>query len=121
MRTIDEETGDMEIRQGDTFSLIVSNVDNNCKVYFSVTDAMNNRIFEIEKSPTNNEVLFNITSELSNKLVVPRGRQYERYNYGIKLCWQVNNEWLEDTLVIGNKTIGISNKITVYPLISEGK
>lgn len=121
MQKLDRETGDMILKQGDSFSVVVDNIDNDCVVYFSVTDEMNNPIFEISKSPENRAVKFNITATHSNLLIVPRGRPYARYNYAIKVCKQIDNEWLEDTLVIGNKKIGYGNHIIVYPLIAEGK
>ena len=121
MYEIDEETGDMFINQGDDFSLRLKDIEPGCLAFFAVSDASHNIIFELQGERDNNDIVFAIKSTDCDLLEVPRGRKQEVYTYGIKICKQVGTDWIDDTLVIGNKKIGEPNKITVYPLLAEGK
>ena len=47
-----------------------------------------------------------------------KGEDSATYYFGIKICYGIND--IEDTLVIGDKTIEDLNTITVLPKITEG-
>jgi len=117
MFIMDDVTGDMTTRQGDSFSFTVTGITDDWDVYFSVYNGASREIlFETSTKPVNEETVFNITAGETNKLTVPKGKKTETYYYGIKRC----KDGVEDTVIIGDKNIGDLNKITVYPLITEG-
>lgn len=117
MYLIDEETGDMTIRQGDSYSFTVEGVDSSYTMYHSVYNSQREIIFEVSAIPNeNDETTFEITPAETNLLTVPVNRKKENYYYGIKRC----KNGYEDTLIVGNKEVGELNKMTVYPLITEG-
>lgn len=117
MFIMDDVTGDMTVRQGDSFSFTITGITDEWDVYFSVYKGTNREIlFETSAKPVNEETVFNITPAESTKLTVPVGKKTELYYYGIKRC----KDGVEDTVIIGDKEIGALNKVTVYPLITEG-
>lgn len=120
MNITDEETGDMFIRQGDDFHLRVKDIEAETSVFFAVSDLAHNIIFEIEAIHENGDAFIEVDAEHSDLLTVPRGRKQEVYLYGIKISKKVNNKWVDETLVVGNKNTGEANRITVYPKLSEG-
>jgi hypothetical protein len=120
MNITDEETGDIFVQQGDDFHLRVKNIEAETSVFFAVSDLANNIIFEIEAIHENGDAFIEVDNEHSDLLTVPRGRKQEVYKYGIKVCKKVNDKWVDDTMVVGNKNTGEPNKITVYPKLSEG-
>ena len=121
MFIMDEETGDAVTRQGDTFSISVSGITDGWQVFFSVYRGSDRSIlFEIESAPSNDVTTFDITAAQSNLMTVPNGKKTEIYYYGIKRCKEVDGKMVEDTVIIGNKDVGDLNKITVYPLTTEG-
>lgn len=115
MFIIDDTTGNMVTRQGDTFSLSVTGITDDWTVYFSVYKDRE-ILFEVHKTPVDGLTTFNISAFNSNKMTVPTGKKYETYYYGIKRC----KDGIEDTVIVGNKQVGELNKITVYPLTTEG-
>lgn len=117
MFIMDDVTGDMTVRQGDTYTFIVSGITDEWTVYYSVYRKSDRKIiFEIDATPQNEETTFNISAALSNLLTVPDEKKTEIYYYGIKRC----KDGVEDTVLIGNKEVGELNKLLVYPLITEG-
>ena len=117
MFIMDDTTGDMTTRQGDSFSFTITGITDDWDVYFSVYKLTDRTIiFETRATPENEVTTFNITPAESNKLTVPSGKKTETYYYGIKRC----KEGVEDTVIIGNKDVSAVNKILVYPLITEG-
>lgn len=121
MFIIDEETGDIITRQGDTWTIQVSGIDDSWDVYFSVYKGdTRERLFEIDTKPVNGVTTFNITATHSNLMTVPIGKRTAVYYYGIKRCKVIGETSVEDTVIIGNKNVGDLNKLTVYPLITEG-
>lgn len=121
MFIMNETTGDIITRQGDTWSLQVSGITDDWDAYFSVYRGDNReRLFEIKANPENEITNFNVDAANSNLMTVPAGRKTEIYYYGIKRCKLVDGKYIEDTVIVGNKEIGELNKITVYPLITEG-
>jgi len=117
MFIMDDVTGDMTVRQGDTYTFVVSGISDDWVVYYSVYRKSDRHIiFEVSSTPINEETTFNITAAQSNLLTVPTEKKTELYYYGIKRC----KEGIEDTVLIGDKEVGELNKILVYPLITEG-
>lgn len=116
MFIIDEVTGNMTIRQGDTYMFTVEGVDDSYDLYYSVYDSNRKILWEIQTKPINQVASFNITPAYSTQLSVPTGRKTETYYYGLKRC----KDGYEDTLIVGNKEVGDLNRILVYPLITEG-
>lgn len=117
MFIMDDETGDIITRQGDTWMLQVTGIPDDWEAYFSVYKGdTRERLFEIETQPDNGVSIFNVTASNSNLMTVPDGKKTEVYYYGIKRC----KNGFEDTVIIGSKNVGDLNKITVYPLITEG-
>lgn len=117
MYIIDEETGDMTIRQGDSYSFTVEGVDSSYTLYHSVYNSQREIIYEVSAIPDENEqTVFDVTPSETNLLTVPVNKKTELYYYGIKRC----KNGFEDTLIVGDKEIKDLNKIIVYPLITEG-
>ena len=116
MFIIDEETGNMTVRQGDSYEFTVEGVTDDWKLYYSVYDA--NRVikFETNETPVDGSATFHITPAMSNLLTVPTEKKTEIYYYGLKRC----KEGIEDTLIVGDKSVSDLNKIIVYPLTTEG-
>lgn len=117
MFIMDEETGDITTRQGDTFTINVTGISDDWTVYFSVYRGSDRvRLFEISQTPVEGTTTFDITARESNLMTVPNGKKTELYYYGIKRC----KDNIEDTVIVGNKKVSDLNKILVYPLITEG-
>ena len=117
MFIMDDETGNMTTRQGDTWSFKVTGVEDDWDLFFSVyRKDTRERLFEIQTKPVLGEATFNITAADSDKMTVPEGKKTEIYYWGLKRC----KDGVEDTLIVGNKEVADLNVITVYPLITEG-
>lgn len=116
MFIIDDITGNMTLRQGDTYEFIVEGVTNDWVLYYSVYNANREILFEIHETPVSGLTTFRITAAQSDLMTVPLGKKTETYYYGLKRCKGAQ----EDTLIVGDKNVGDLNKITVYPLTTEG-
>ena len=121
MYIIDEETGNMTLRQGDSAELTIENIPNDREysVFFSIYNSKRVIIFELMKTPVDGAVTFEITPELSNLLTVPTEQKTAVYYWAVKRCYKPDN--FEDTLIVGDKKISDVNKVTVYPLVAEGE
>lgn len=121
MFIMDDITGDITTRQGDTWSFDVEGISDDFDAYFSVYRGdTRERLFEIQTNPVNGVTKFEIDNTNSDKLIVPENRKTEIYYYGIKRCKLINGKYFEDTVIVGDKQIGELNKILVYPKITEG-
>lgn len=117
MFIMDDETGDMITRQGDSYSFQVEGVDDDWDLYYSVYKTSNREIlFEIKTNPINQVATFEITPKDSTLMTVPEGKKTEVYYWGLKR----SKDGFEDTLIVGDKQVADVNKITVYPLTTEG-
>lgn len=116
MFIIDDITGNMTLRQGDTYEFTVEGVTDDWELYYSVYNANREILFEIHATPVDNLTTFRITAAQSDLMTVPLGRKTETYYYGLKRCKGTQ----EDTLIVGDKNVGDLNKISVYPLTTEG-
>ena len=119
--TIDKD-GNITLIQGDSGELVINGLptDKNYSVYFAIQDENRNPIGSEIELDTNNSssVIFTITGSLTNLLTVNKDDETATYYYGIKLCNK--DDFMEDTLLIGNTQIGSLNTITVYPKKVEG-
>ena len=117
MFKMDEETGDAEAQQGDSWSFKVTGIPDDYTVYYSVYEIDTREIiFEINTTPENEETTIEVTPVETDKLQVEDGKKYKKYGYGIKRC----KDGFEDTVIIGNKQIGEINVLKIYPKITEG-
>lgn len=117
---VDEETGDIECRQGDTGKIVISGIptDKEYLLYFSIYDNDRKILHEQSARPSEGQVTFNLPPAVTDNLTVAKGVKYATYYWGIKLCYEPDD--YEDTLLVGDKSIGDVNKIKVYPKIVEG-
>lgn len=119
--TIDNN-GNITCVQGDSGTLSVSGIptDKNYTVYFAIQDENRNSIGTelYVNTNRNSTVMFIITGVLTDLLKVKKGEETATYYYGIKLCDTEDNT--EDTLLLGNSSIGDRTSITVYPKKVEG-
>lgn len=122
MFLVDETTGDVITRQGDDGEYTITNLptDKDYTLYFSVFDENRNKIGEeiSVNSLYKDYATFIITPSFSDKLTVKRGEESAEYYFAIKKCFGIDQ--IEDTLIIGNKSIYDKNKIIVLPKESEG-
>ena len=116
--TIDKD-GNITLIQGDSGELVINGLPTD-SVYFAIQDENRNPIGSEIELDTNNSssVIFTITGSLTNLLTVKKDDETATYYYGIKLCNK--DDFMEDTLLIGNTQIGSLNTITVYPKKVEG-
>lgn len=116
---IDEE-GTISLVQGDSGEIIVSGIDTNSNydVYFAIQTRKRQPVASELKVQSNysDMVTFVLTAEFTDLLTVPKNKEYEIYNYGIKLCTTDS----EDTVLIANNNYGSVNQLIVYPKIVEG-
>ena len=122
MAYIVEPNGNITLVQGDSIELVINGIpeDQNYKIYFAVQNE--------ERVPVGNEievdslnqatVTIKLLGNYTNQFVVPEDKTSQKYYYGVKLCSEINNT--EDTLVLGDSTIGGLNVMTVYPKKVEG-
>ena len=121
MQIVDSLTGDFVIRQGDDGQYVVEDIpnDKNYTAYFSVFDSKGNFINEVtEQTNQENFVKFVFTPSITDEWKVKKGEEQAIYYFAVKLCYGINQ--IEDTLVIGNKSIYDKNVITVLAKQSEG-
>lgn len=117
-----DDNGNITLIQGDSGELVVNGLptDRNYKIFFAIQDENRNPIgteieLETNKSPS---IIFSIVGSLTDLLTVKRGDDTATYYYGIKLCNQ--EDFFEDTLLIGDSKLGELNAITVFPKKVEG-
>lgn len=117
-----ETNGNIIMVQGDSLELNINGIpeDQNYKIYFAVQDEERNPIgseimVESNFQPT---VTIKLVGNYTNLFTVPDDLKSQRYYYGVKMCSDTDNT--EDTLLLGNSTIGGLNIITVFPRKVEG-
>lgn len=124
MFIVDETTGDIVLRQGDSgvYTLIDLEIDYEFTPYLAVIDDDYKQIAQIigEKEYINGKysLAFKFKPSLTDKLVVKKGEEEATYMFGVKLSSGIDD--IEETLIIGNKDAYGENIITVLPKIVEG-
>lgn len=115
-----DENGTISIVQGDSGEVVVSGLNNkvNSDVYFAIQNLKRVPIGGelMVQSNMSDTVTFVLTSEFTNLLTVPKNKEYEIYQYGIKVC---TND-TEDTVMVANNDYGTVNQLVVYPKKVEG-
>lgn len=112
-----DETGLISLYQGDSGELVVNGLDEtkNYLVFFAIQNKKRETVgqeLQVSAYKTDN-VSFFLTSGYTDLLTVPKGKPYEIYTYGIKIC-EVDGD-AEDTLFVADSTYGDLNTIVVYP------
>lgn len=117
-----ETNGNITMVQGDSVELNINGIpeDQNYKIYFAVQDEERNPIgseimVESNFQPT---VTIKLVGNYTNLFTVADDLKSQRYYYGVKMCSDTDNT--EDTLLLGDSTIGGLNIITVFPRKVEG-
>ena len=115
-----DENGIITLIQGDSGEIVVSGLDSsaNYDVYFAIQTLKRKPIASelMVKSNFSDTVKFVLTPEFTDLLTVPKNKDYETYQYGLKIC--ANGS--EDTLIVANNDYGDINQLIVYPKIVEG-
>lgn len=116
-----DENGTITLTQGDTGEVVISGLNDkvNSKVYFAIQTLKRTPIATelMVQSNFSNTVTFVLTSDFTDLLAVPINKDYEVYQYGVKVCTDGN----EDTLIIANSDYGTVNQLIVYPKKVEGE
>src|SRR5574344_759680 len=119
--TIDEN-GTISLIQGDSGNVVISGLNEKVAydVYFAIQDSKRNPIANelCVNSNFSDEVTFVLTADFTNLLTVPKNKDFEIYNYGVKVCSKTLNS--EDTLLIANGDYSTLNQMIVYPKRVEG-
>lgn len=120
MWVVDEETGNVTCRQGDSGTYIVEDLptDKNYTLYFQVNDSKNRKMFDIATETHMLDTCTIVITPSNSDRLTSKDEGGTEYNFGIKLCYGVDE--YEETLVIGDKDETEPNIITVYPKIVEG-
>lgn len=122
MHIVDDLTGDMVIGYGDNGEYTVTNIptDKDYTALFIVYDSNRKTMFTIPKNTEmKDSVTFVFTPNDIEKLTVPKGEDTADYFFDIKLKFGIN--YIEDTLILGNKNMYAKNKLTVIAKGSEGE
>ena len=116
-----DNNGNITMVQGDSGQLVINglNTDKNYSVYFAIQDENRKPIGNEIMVNSNNQssVVFVLTPDLTDLLKVKQNDETATYYYGVKVC---DDTGYEDTMLIGNSTMGDKNSITVYPKKVEG-
>jgi hypothetical protein len=117
-----ETNGNITMVQGDSVELNINGIpeDQNYKIYFAVQDEERNPIGSeiMVESNFQSTVTIKLVGNYTNLFTVADDLKSQRYYYGVKMCSDTDNT--EDTLLLGNSTIGGLNIITVFPRKVEG-
>ena len=115
-----DENADITLTQGDSGEITISglNANENAKVYFAIQTLKRNPIGNelMVQSNFNESVIFILTADYTDLLEVPANREFEIYQYGIKICTDTS----EQTVMIANNDYGQVNRLIVYPKKVEG-
>ena len=123
---VNEETGNIELIQGDSGYIIVNGLptNKNYTLYFCIKNKKRETVGNELSLSTNQaeSIELQIGADLTDLLTVPLSEEYETYYFGIKLCYTDPETLIEteETLFLGNSTISDMNTITVYPKRVEG-
>jgi hypothetical protein len=122
MAYIVETNGDISLVQGDSLELVINGIptDQNYKVFFAAQNEAREPIgSEIEvESLGQPSVTIKLLGNYTNQFTVEEDKKSQKYYYGVKMCSETDQT--EDTLILGDSTIGGLNTLTVYPKKVEG-
>lgn len=123
MFEVNEENGDITLRQGDSGVYLISGLPTDVDdyvVYYQAQDENRKNIGEpISVSCNGNDsVVFSFDGNYTNIYTVKNGEDNASYIFAFKLCSKSKNT--EETLILGSKTPTDDNILTVYPKIVEG-
>lgn len=117
-----EPNGNITLVQGDSVELVINGIptDQNYQVYFAAQDDERNPVGSeiMVESLGQSSVVIKLLGNYTNQFAVNEESKSQRYYYGVKLC-SVQDD-TEDTLLLGDSTIGGLNTMTVYPRKVEG-
>jgi hypothetical protein len=117
-----ETNGNIIIYQGDSVELNINGIpeDQNYKIYFAVQDEDRNPIGQeiMVESNFSSTVTIKLVGNYTDLFTVSDDLKSQKYYYGVKMCSEIDNT--EDTLLLGNTTLGGLNVITVYPRKVKG-
>lgn len=123
MFEVNEENGDITLRQGDSGVYLISGLPTDVDdyvIYYQAQDENRKNIGEPISVPSNGNdvVVFSFDGNYTNIYTVKNGEDNTSYIFAFKLCSKSKNT--EETLVLGSKTPTDDNILTVYPKIVEG-
>lgn len=117
-----ETNGNIVLVQGDSLELTINGIptDQNYKVFFAAQDKERTPIGSeiMVESLGQSTVVIKLLGNYTNQFTVDDESKSQTYYYGVKLCSETDQT--EDTLILGENTIGGLNTITVYPRKVEG-
>lgn len=116
------DNGDIVCRQGDNGKLTLTDLptDLNYTIFVAIQNNKRKPIGAEIYTKTNKQSVVDVifTPGLTDLLTVPAKQDTEEYYYFVKLCHI--GGMIEDTLLLGGKSVDEPNVITVYPKGSEG-
>lgn len=122
MAYIVEQNGNITLVQGDSLELVINGIptDQNYKVFFAAQNEAREPIGSeiMVESLGQSSVVIKLLGNYTNQFAVEEDKKSQKYYYGVKLCSDIDNT--EDTLLLGDSTIGGLNVMTVYPKKVEG-
>lgn len=122
MAYIVETNGDISLVQGDSLELVINGIptDQNYKVFFAAQNEAREPIGSeiMVESLGQPSVTIKLLGNYTNQFTVEEDKKSQKYYYGVKMCSETDQT--EDTLILGNSTIGGLNTLTVYPKKVEG-
>ena len=117
-----ETNGNIVLVQGDSIELTINGIptDQNYKVFFAAQDKERTPIGSeiMVESLGQSTVVIKLLGNYTNQFTVDDEAKSQTYYYGVKLCSEADQT--EDTLILGENTIGGLNTLTVYPRKVEG-
>lgn len=100
--------GVLKMFQGDTGDIIIDGIpdDENYYVYLAIRKKDGTLVFDelMQESNYQDELYFEISKELSDKLTVKPNQMCELYYWGVKICHPESKK--EDMIFIGNNGFG---------------
>ena len=122
MAYIVETNGDISLVQGDSLELVINGIptDQNYTVFFAAQNEAREPIGSeiMVESFGQPSVTIKLLGNYTNQFTVEEDKKSQKYYYGVKMCSETDQT--EDTLILGDSTIGGLNTLTVYPKKVEG-
>lgn len=117
MFIMNDETGEQKVRQGDSYNFIVTGIDADWEVFYSVYNIETQEIMlEVQSEKIEGGDRINVPASESDKLTVPLGKKSMTYGWGIKR----KKNGFEDTTIVKDRQAEDVTKIIVLPKITEG-